>query len=50
MPENLFSGIMVATPLLIAAGKFLLRVLPLVSDRVNARQVRLLRAANKQGK
>lgn len=50
MPEILFAGITVATPLLIAAGKFLLHLLPLVSDRVNARKVRLLKAANKQSK
>ena len=50
MSEILFVGITVATSLLIAAGKFLLRLLPLVSDRVNERAVRLAKAANKQSK
>lgn len=49
MPEFLF-GIMAATSLLVAAGRFLLHLLPLVSDRVNARKVRLLKAANRQSK
>lgn len=50
MPDALISSIVLATPLLIAAGKFLLRLLPLVSDRANERAVRLLKAANKQSK
>lgn len=36
--------------LLIAAGRFLIRLLPLVSDRVNTRAVRLAKAKSKQSK
>ncbi|MDD9153984.1 hypothetical protein PUY80_15550 [Plantibacter flavus] len=48
MPEFVIGTIVAA--LLTAAGRFLLQLLPLVSDRVNARKVRLLKAANKQSK
>lgn len=36
--------------LLIAAGRFLLQLLPLVSDRVNVRAVRLAKAKNQRSK
>lgn len=37
-----------AAVLLIGGAHYLLRLLPLISDRVNARAVRLIEAKNKQ--
>ena len=48
MPEILIEGITAATPLLLAIGYVLSRVLPLVSDAANKRAVRLARAKRKQ--
>lgn len=50
MPEILFEGIKVATPLLLAIGLVLSQVLPLVSDAANERAVRLAEAKRKQSK
>lgn len=44
------AGDLFAPALLTAAGHFVLRLLPLVSDRVNTRAVRLAKAKNKQSK
>jgi len=48
MSEILIEGIKAATPLLLAIGYVLSRVLPLVSDTANKRAVRLARAKRKQ--
>lgn len=50
MPEFFLEGIKVATPLLLATGYVLSRVLPLVSDAANERAVRLAKAKRKQNK
>ena len=50
MPEFLIEGITAATPLLLAIGYVLSRVLPLVSDAANKRAVRLAKAKRKQSK
>lgn len=42
------AGYLFAPALLTAVGHFVLRLLPLVSDRVNERAVRLAKAQNKQ--
>lgn len=42
------AGHLFAPALLTAVGHFVLRLLPLVSDRVNDRAVRLAEAKNKQ--
>jgi hypothetical protein len=42
------AGNLFAPALLTAGGHFVLRLLPLVSDRVNDRAVRLAKAKNKQ--
>ena len=50
MPSFGLSELAFATPLLATTLLFVLRLLPLVSDRVNARAVRLAKAKNSQGK
>lgn len=50
MPGFGLSELAVAAPLLATTLLFVLRLLPLVSDRVNARAVRLAKAKNKQSK
>lgn len=49
MPSFSLSELAFAIPLLATTMHFVLRLLPLVSDRVNARAVRLARAKNPQG-
>ncbi len=44
---EVFQALGLATPLLAALGTFVLKLLPLVSDRVNNRAVRLARARRK---
>jgi hypothetical protein len=44
------AGHLFAPALLTAVGHIVLRLLPLVSDRVNARAVRLAKAKNKQNR
>lgn len=44
------AGHLFAPALLTALGHFVLRLLPLVSDRMNERAVRLAKAKNKQSK
>jgi hypothetical protein len=43
---GLIYGLAALTPLLVATYRFVLRLLPLVSDRVHHRAVRLARAKN----
>ncbi|BCW43202.1 hypothetical protein [Arthrobacter sp. StoSoilB5] len=44
------AGHLFAPALLVAIGHFVLKLLPMVSDRVNERTVRLAKAKNKQSK
>ncbi len=46
--HSILVDLALVTPLLTGLGVFLVRLLPLVSDRVNARAVRLARAKSQQ--
>jgi hypothetical protein len=46
--HSILVDLALVTPLLTGLGIFLVRLLPLVSDRVNARAVRLAKAKSQQ--